>query len=168
MTMLGVVFVGNFGFGWAALAGVAGGLAMLAVIYMGRAMGMTRMDLLKTLGTMMPGVSGAMAYVTGLMAHLAMSAAFGLVHVGLLHAFGVASSGDALLWGLGIGAVHGAIVLMAMPMALNLMHPLVRSGEMAAPGVLMRGFGSMTPMGMLAAHIVFGIVTGAVYAGLIG
>ena len=164
----GVVFAGNFDFGPAVLAGLVGGLAMLAVVYMGRTMGMTRMDLLKTLGTMMPGVSGTMAYVVGLMAHLAMSAAFGLAHVGLLHAFAVTSTGDALLWGVAIGVAHGAVILVAMPIVLDMMHPLVRSGEMVKPGKLMRGFGSMTPMGMLAAHIVFGIITGAVYAGIIG
>jgi len=167
INVLAVVYVGNFDFGSALLAGVVGGLALLVVIYMGRAMGMTRMDLLKTLGTMMRGVPESMAYAAGLMAHLGMSAAFGLAHVGLLHAFGVTSSGDALLWGMAIGAVHGAIILMAMPMALEMMHPLVRSGEMPKPGMLMRGFGSMTPVGMLVAHIVFGVVTGAVYSGLI-
>ena len=37
----GVVFAGNFDFGPAVLAGLVGGLAMLAVVYTGRAMGMT-------------------------------------------------------------------------------------------------------------------------------
>lgn len=43
---------GNYDAGAAILSGIVSAIAILAVIDGGRAMGMTRMDLLRTLGTM--------------------------------------------------------------------------------------------------------------------
>jgi hypothetical protein len=51
-----------------------------------------------------------------------------------------------------------------LPMVLTLMHPLVRKHAMEQPGVAMTGFGKGTPIGSLMAHLVFGVVTGAIYA----
>ena len=51
--MIATQLAGNYSVGWALLAGVIGAIAMLPVIYGGRAMGMTKMDLLRTLGSMM-------------------------------------------------------------------------------------------------------------------
>ncbi|MEE9417060.1 MAG: hypothetical protein V3V01_17405 [Acidimicrobiales bacterium] len=167
--MFALNLAGNFSAGIAILAGLIGGIAMLMVIYGGRAMGMTRMDLLKTLGTMMmPKAADNLAYGVGLMMHLMMSAAFGLVHAGLLHAFGPTSDGGATVLGIVFGSVHGAMVTVAMPMMLTMGHPLVKSGEMDAPGSMMTGFGKMTPMGMVMAHVVFGLVAGVIYAALVG
>ncbi len=165
--MVASTLAGNFELGAALVAGILGGLAMLVIIYMGRAMGMTRMDLLKTLGTMIPGVSGTKAYVAGLIIHLMSSAGFGLIHIGVLHAIGIGSIGAAAGWDVLLGAIHGVMFLVAMPMMLTLMHPLIRSGEMTAPGPALIGFGRMTPMGIVAAHVVFGLVTGAVYAAIV-
>ena len=166
--MFALELAGNYSAGSAILAGIVGGLAMLVVIYGGRAMGMTSMDLLKTLGTMVaPKAEANVAYGIGLMMHLMMSAGFGLVHAGLLHAFDPSTNGGATALGLLIGVVHGAVVTMAMPMMLTMGHPLVKTGDMPAPGPLMTGFGKMTPMGMLMAHAVFGVVTGAIYVAVI-
>jgi len=52
-------------------------------------------------------------------------------------------------------------------MMLEMAHQLVRVGEVERPGALMTGFGSMTPMGSLAAHVVFGLVTGSIYAAIV-
>jgi hypothetical protein len=51
-----------------------------------------------------------------------------------------------------------------MPVMLAMTHPLVRSGDIEEPRAFMTGFGSMTPIGSLAAHIAFGLVTGSIYA----
>jgi len=167
--MLLAALAGNFALSSAVLAGIAGGIAMLVVIYGGRAMGMTRMDLLKMLGTMMmPKAPDTTAYGVGLMMHLMMSAAFGLVHAGILHGVGVDGSGAAIGIGLAIGVVHGAMVTVALPVMVDALHPLVRSGEMASPGPLMRGYGPMTPAGVVMAHVAFGLVTGLVYYGAVG
>jgi hypothetical protein len=93
-----------------------------------------------------------------------LSAVFGLVHAVLLHALDPASIGTATGWDLLIGVVHGVIIIVVLPMMLTMTHPLVRRGEIERPGVLMVGFGSMTPLGSLTAHAVYGLVTGLIYA----
>lgn len=156
---------GNYSAGWAVGGGLIGGAAFLVVVYMGLAIGMTRMNFLRILGTMMvPRASAGIVYAVGLMAHMMLAAVFGLAHAGLLHAIAVTSTGQAAGWDALIGAAHGLIILVAMPMMLTAMHPLVREGTMERPGPAMTGYGAMTPIGSLAAHVVFGLVVGAVYA----
>ncbi len=147
------------------VAGVVGGIAMLAVIYGGKASGMTSMDLLKMLGSMMaPRAESNVQYGVGAMMHLMMSAVFGVVHAALLVAVDPATVSSAISWDLVFGAAHGAMIIVALPMMVGAMHPLVRTGEMAAPGAFMTGYGKMTPMGALMGHVAFGLVTGGIYA----
>ncbi len=142
---------------------------MLPILYGGLAMGMTSMDLLRTLGTMMqPKGSKAVVYGIGLMMHVMMGAGFGLIHAGLLHAFDPSSTGAATGLGILIGAVHGLLVAVMMPTMLTMGHPLVKDGTISAPGPAMTGFGKMTPMGMVVAHLVYGLVIGAIYVGAVG
>ncbi len=163
-SVLALNLSGSFEAGPAVYAGIAGAIAMLAVIYMGRAVGMTTMDLLRSLGTMVaPKAPPATVYAIGFMMHLMMGAMFGLVHVGLLHAIGPSTDQAAIWVGLLLGLGHGVGVTAMMPVMLDMAHPLVRSGDLAKPGVAMTGYGPMTPMGMLLAHAAFGLVVGAVY-----
>lgn len=166
---LALSLAGNFEAGTAIWAGLIGAIAMLAVVYMGLTAGMTSMDLLRTLGTMIaPNASSSVVYGLGLMMHLMMGAGFGLVHSGLLHAVGPTSNIAATAYGALFGGVHGMVVALVMPIMLTAMHPLVRSGEIARPGTAMTGLGKMTPMGMVMGHIVFGLVTGAIYVAVVG
>jgi hypothetical protein len=147
MNVLGAAasLAGNYQAGAAILAGLIGGLAFLAVVSMGLGTGMTRMNFLPMLGSMMaPKASRSAIYGIGLVIHLMASAAFGLIH-----------------------AVHGIGVLILMPMMLTMAHPLVRSGDLERPGAFLIGFGSMTPAGSLAAHVVFGLVVGSIYTGIV-
>jgi hypothetical protein len=159
---------GDYQAGAAILAGLIGGLAFLAVVYMGLGVGMTRMNFLPMLGSMMaPKASRSATYGIGLMIHLMASAAFGLIYAAILTAIDVDSVGAAAAWAVVIGALHGVGVVILMPVMLAMAHPLVRRGELERPGALMTGFGSMTPVGSLAAHVVFGLVVGSVYAGIV-
>jgi len=149
-------------------AGVAGSLAMLIVIYMGRAIRMTRMDLLLILGTMfVPRSTKPRIYLTGLLVHLMMGAAFGLAHAGLLVWLDPTTKGGANGLGLLLGLGHGMIVGLIMPLLLTMAHPLVRNKEMPQPGVALSGFGSLTYIGVVMAHGVFGLVLSASYVGLV-
>lgn len=155
----------DFAIGPAIGAGVVGAIAMLLIIYGGRAMGMTRMDLLYTLGTMMgTRASRGQAYVLGAMLHLMMGAIFGLAHAGILVGFAPATVGGAVGLDAIVGLVHGMGVVVVMPLMLNAVHPLVASGGIEPPGTALVGFGTMTPMGVVMAHLVFGLVTGGLYA----
>ena len=169
MNMLGAASLGgNFTAGAAILAGLIGGFAFLAVVYMGLGTGMTRMNFLSMLGSMMaPKVPRGTTYAIGFVIHMMASAVFGLIHAGILTAIDVTSVGSAVAWDVLIGAVHGVGVVIVMPMMLGMAHPLVRSGELERPRILMTGFGSMTPMGSLLAHVAFGLVTGAIYAAIV-
>lgn len=156
---------GNYEAGPAIVAGLIGGIAFLLVVYMGLGVGMTRMNFLHMLGSMVaPKSSRSTAYAIGFVIHMMMSAAFGLVHAGLLTAIGVSSVASAAAWDLLIGAVHGVAVLIVLPVMLSMAHPLVRSGDLDRPGVALMGYGSMTPAGSLMAHVAFGLVTGSIYA----
>ena len=160
-----VSLAGRFDAGGAIVAGLVGGLAFLIVVTMGYAVGMTRMNFLYILGSMLtPKAPRSTVYAIGLGIHAMASAGFGLVHAGILHAIGVTSVAQAAGWDLLIGGVHGLLVLIALPMVLELMHPLVHQGEIERPGIALTGFGAMTPIGSLAAHVAFGVVTGALYA----
>ncbi len=106
---------GNYDAGSAIVAGLIGGIAFLIVVYMGLGVGMTRMNFLHMLGSMVaPRSPRSSTYAIGLVVHLMMSAVFGLVHAGLLTAIGVSSVGSAAAWDLLIGAVHGVAVLMVL------------------------------------------------------
>jgi len=169
METLALDLAGNFDAGIAVWAGIVGAAAMLVVIYGGMAIGMTRMDLLRTLGTMVaPHASTSTIYAVGALVHAMMAAAFGLVHAGLMTGFDPSTRGSAAGLGLVIGLVHGVAVTLILPAMLTMAHPLVRHGDIARPGTMLTGFGTMTPMGVVAAHGVFGLVAAAIYAGAAG
>jgi hypothetical protein len=66
METLALDLAGNFDAGIAVWAGIVGAAAILVVIYGGMAIGMTRMDLLRTLGTMVaPHASTSTIYAVG-------------------------------------------------------------------------------------------------------
>lgn len=160
---------GNYEAATAIWAGLVGAIVMLVVITMGLASGMTSMNLLRTLGTMVaPKASKQAVYGIGLAMHLMMGAVFGLVHAGLLHAVDPSSDSAAAGYGLLFGGIHGVVVAFMLPIMLTAMHPLVRNGEMSAPGMAMTGLGKMTPMGIIMAHIAFGVVAGAIYVAVAG
>lgn len=148
---------------WPAVgAGLVGGAVMAALLQMGIMMmpDKMRMNLLLMLGTMM-GMSGAMAYVAGLMMHLVASAIFGIIHASIFAGADI-DSGE-ILWGalFGLGhAVITGIMLMAMPMV----HPEIKAGRMDAPGPLAMSLGAPTAMGFVVLHIIFGALVAVLYA----
>lgn len=149
-------------------AGVVGATAMLVVIYMGLAIRMTRMDLLWILGTMFaPHSTKSRIYLTGLLVHLMMGAAFGLAHAGLLTQLDPSTNDGANGLGLVLGLGHGMVAGLIMPFLLTMAHPLVRNQEIPKPGFALSGFGSLTYVGVIMAHGVFGLVLGATYISLI-
>ena len=123
-----------------------GTAAMGVLLYMGIAMmpRQMKLNLFLMLGTMMArGGTVAYAgggatfrgktvtYATGAMIHAGMSVVFGLIHAGFITAFGLETSLAA--WGVLFGFVHWIVVGMGLGM-MRLMHPLIRSGDMEAPG----------------------------------
>lgn len=164
----------------AVLAGLAGGMAMVAMLYMAIWMlpRQMKMNLLLLIGTMFAPV-GATAYGLGLMVHLMMSGVFGLAHGALLESAGVSSIGA----GVGYGALFGLVHALAAGAALGMMpmvHPRLKSRAaltpalaggpgrpdeelLEAPGFFGLNYPLMTTMGFFALHLMFGVIVGVVY-----
>jgi hypothetical protein len=130
-------------------------------------LGLTRMSLPYMLGTMFTP-SRDRARVYGIAVHLMNGWIFSLLYVAAFHVTGV------FTWwfGAAIGLVHGAFVLaVAMP-ALPGMHPRMASEihgptvvkQLEPPGFLGRNYGSRTPISVLLAHVVFGVILGFFYS----
>jgi len=149
--------------GWAVVSGLVGGAVLIAVVYMGIFMmpRQMKMNILLLLGTMMVP-AGALAYVLGLMMHAGASAVFGLIHIGVFQGLDVEPNAA---WGLLFGLVHWTVAGMAMGM-MPMMHPRIRSGEIAAPGPFALGYPPLTAVGFLMVHLIYGVVVGGLYGAL--
>jgi hypothetical protein len=154
----------EFEVGAAVIAGLVGGTLMAVLLYMGiGAMpAQMRMNLFLMLGTMMFR-DRTTALLAGAMQHAAMSIVFGLLHVAAYVTFGLESG--LVAWGLVFGFVHWLVTGMASGM-MPVMHPVIRRGDMDAPGAFAMSYPAMTAMGFFMLHILFGVVVAAVYAGL--
>ena len=153
----------DFNIGAAIIAGVVATVVMTIVMYMGRAMMPQQMpmNILHMLGTMMTRSTGP-AYVMGTMMHGVMGIVFALIHVAVFVALGL----EALLaWGVLFGVVHWVIAGMGMGM-MGTMHPVIRSGEMPAPGPFVKNLPMMNVMGFLMVHVIYGLVVGGLYQAL--
>ena len=152
----------DFEVGAAIGAGLIAGAAMSMLLYMGIGMmpKQMKMNLFLMLGTMMVR-DRPMAYVAGAMMHAVMSIVFGLIHVALFIAFDL--EGSVAAWGIVLGLGHWLVAGMGLGM-MPIMHPLIRRGEMQAPGVLARGYPLPTAAGFFMLHIVFGVLMRALYA----
>ena len=171
----------NFEPGWAIAAGLVGGAAMTAVLYMGMFMmpQQMKMNLFMMLGTMMLP-AGALAFVIGAMMHAGMSVVFGLIYGSIFAAADITSAEPA--WGLLFGFVHWAVAGMALGM-MPIMHPRLRYGGLRLvpaasgnpggdlidpPGPYALNYPPATAMGFLMLHLLFGVVVGGLYGAWVG
>ncbi len=155
----------DYSVGAAIAAGAVATVAMTAMLYMGMAL-MPRqmpMNILYMLGTM-PGTmmsrNKMMAYVAGTMMHGGMGIVLGLAHAGVIKGLDLTSV--LVAWGVLFGFVHYLMVGMGMGM-IGMMHPLMRAGQMQAPGLYLTNLPNMTVMGFLMVHLVYGLVVGGLY-----
>ena len=147
---------------WAAVgSGLVATGVMTAMIYLGLGMFPKQMpmNLLYMIGTMM--TRGTLSvYIAGGMLHPAMGVIFALGHTGLFQALDLES--DLAAWGLLFGFAHYLGFGMVMGMMPSI-HPLMRSGELAAPGFYGKNYPSMNAMGILVVHLVYGLLVGVLY-----
>jgi uncharacterized membrane protein YagU involved in acid resistance len=137
-------------------AGFAATVLMTALMYMAPLMGMPKMDIATMLGTMFLA-SPAPAFWLGLMIHLMMGTVlFPAIYHFLFQPGSGNGSGRGLLFGLLLWA---AANFMVMP-TMGAIHPMVKSGMMPAPGILILHLGVMAPVGSLLGHLVYGALLG--------
>jgi len=137
-------------------AGFLATLAMTALMYMGPVMGLPEMSIANMLGTMFASGPG-LALAIGLLIHFMMGSLLFPLAYHFLFQPGAGSGTPRGLWfGAGLWALAN---FMIMPM-MSIVHPLVRSGAMRAPGLLMLNLGAMAPLGSLAGHLLYGALLG--------
>lgn len=140
------------------IAGIAASAVFSMFTAMARSMGMTTMSIEKTLGAMFGDSPGAS--VAGWVMHFMSGIVFALIYAIVFEFIGAT---DGWLIGAVIGLVHGLMIgAVVMPM-MGAVHPGVRNGTITAPGFFAINAGSMTPMGLVVGHILFGTVLGGIY-----
>ncbi len=140
------------------IAGLIGAIVFSVFTAMARSVGMTTMSIEKTLGAMFG--EGTTAELMGWATHLASGIVFALIYAVLFNAVGTTNGWlFGSIFGLGHGLITGGLV---MPM-MSTVHPAVHTGKIKAPGFFAVNAGPMTPMGLMAGHIIFGAVVGVVY-----
>lgn len=161
IVVIGVAVEGFDEISWlgAIVWGVVATVVFTLFSMMGKAVGMTRMDLLDLLGSAVAPVGSAAARGIGALVHhmngaiLAVAWAYGVALVGL-----PANWATGLAW----GAILTVLALLMMS-SMRSAHPAIRRGEQEDPGPAATNFGAMTPMGSLMGHLVYGVVLGLTY-----
>jgi hypothetical protein len=150
---------------WGAVAGgFVGTLVLTTALSAASEFGLTRMDLLFLLGTIVSSDRGR-AKALGYVMHFATGQLFAMVYLGIFAAIG--QSG----WGLGalFGLVHGLFAGTALVnVLLPVIHPRMGTPFSAAtdrplleaPGFMMLNYGRRTPLATIVAHIAYGTIVG--------
>ena len=129
-------------------------------------MGMTRMNVPYLLGTMVTA-NRDRAKLIGVLLHFINGWLFSLIYVAAFQLIGRST------WWFGglIGLVHGAFVLAVALPALPALHPRMANEQygptvarqLEPPGFLGLHYGIRTPISVLVAHTIFGVILGAFY-----
>jgi hypothetical protein len=148
--------------GKAFLAGIVGAVAMTIMLSIAIFAGFRVLDFSMMWGTLVGLPKGGAAWMAGFLIHLLVGGLFALIYAALFKAF----SGAGLLRGCAFGVVHALItgVLIAL---LPLVHPLMSTGRMVAPGPYFSGRGIAGILFYFAIHIVYGGTVGWLYARLV-
>ena len=129
-------------------------------------LGLTRINFPYMLGTMFtPDRDRARLY--GFVVHVAMGWIFSVIYVFIFQALGTAGWWRGTL----IGVFHGIFVLVVLMSLLPGLHPRMASEQqgpsaqnlLEPPGFLALHYGVQTPMAIMFAHAVFGVILGAFY-----
>lgn len=142
-------------FSRALLAGLLGWVAFTAVLFMAPRMGLPPMNVPRMLGGMFGINSLAMGWALHLMVGLGL---------GVIYAYGFSERlpGAAWLRGMLFGLVPWLFMMVVLAPMLPAVDPMLAR---MPPGFFFVNMGLMAVMGSLIAHLIFGLVIGAVYGG---
>jgi uncharacterized membrane protein YagU involved in acid resistance len=149
------------------LWGFAATLVLTALVIGGQSLGLTRIDIPFILGTMTTA-NRDRAKVIGLLLHILNGWIFALAYALAFEQFHHRAT-----WWFGgmIGALQGLFVVVVVLPILPGIHPRMVSDSrgpeptrlLEPPGFLAMNYGRNTPMVMLVAHAIYGIVLGTFY-----
>jgi uncharacterized membrane protein YagU involved in acid resistance len=148
------------------LWGFVSTVVLTAILAGSQGLGLTRMNLPYLLGTIFtPNRDRAKLY--GILIHGVNGWIFSLIYVAAFHVWGVAS------WWLGAitGFVHAFFVLTVLMPILPAFHPRMANEQfgptvvkqLEPPGFLALNYGVGTPISVMIAHIIFGVILGVCY-----
>jgi uncharacterized membrane protein YagU involved in acid resistance len=148
------------------LWGFVSTVVLTLIIAGSQGLGMTRMNMSYMLGTIFTP-NRDRAKVIGVLVHFIDGWLFSLLYIAAFHAWGMAT------WWLGaiIGLVHAAFVLTVVMPTLPSMHPRMANEQygptvvrqLEPPGFLGMHYGIQTPISVVIAHVMFGMILGAFY-----
>jgi len=145
-------------------SGVAGGLITSVMMVFGRRMGVTELNVELILGSMLTHDLSTLSGAIGLVLYLLIA---GLI--ACLYAIGFVHVTQRSNWTIGLlfSLVHVGMTGLAMD-ALGDIHSLMirpplplLGGHLLAPGLFATNFGTMTVVGFVALHFVYGGIVGA-------
>ena len=147
--------------------GFASTIVLTTLMAGSQGLGMTRMNIPYMLGTMFTPDRDR-AKIVGVAAHIVNGLVFSLIYVAVFHLWGGATWWKGAL----VGIVHAGFVLVVGMSALPGMHPRMASErrgptvvrQLEPPGFLGLHYGIQTPVSVMVAHIVFGVILGIFYA----
>lgn len=145
---------------------LVGTLVLTTLMSIGQGVGLTRMSIPYLLGTMFTPDRDR-AKIVGFAVHLVLGLLFALVYIAAFHAWGSASWWSGGLIGLG----HAAFVLAAGLPLLPGLHPRMASEQhgptstrqLEPPGFFGLHYGYRTPLAVIVAHVVYGMILGGFY-----
>ncbi len=148
------------------LWGFVGTIVLTTIMAGSQSLGLTRMNIPYLLGTMFTA-NRDRAKVLGVGIHLVMGWLFALLYAAAFHAWGVAT-----WWhGAVIGLVHSTFLLVVGMPVLPGIHPRMASEhhgptptrQLEPPGLLALHYGVRTPISVVLAHLIYGVILGAFY-----
>jgi|SRR5216684_829174 len=133
----------------AIIAGSTGRMAMLLLIYGGPLIGLPRIDVVSTLGSL-AAPNKQDAVTLGGAIHFTVGILFAIIYAAL---WSVGIGSPTWWWGLIFGAIHGLVVILLLLMVTRKYPPL---------SDIINGLPVM--VAILLNHIVFGVVVALVYS----
>lgn len=148
------------------LWGLIATAVLTVVMTMAQGLGWSRISLPFMLGTAVTG-RRMWAMVIGFGIHFALGVAFGLLYAWTFESLNRSS------WWLGLlfGVLHGAFMLTVFIQVLPYIHPRMASKhrgptptrQLEPPGFLALNYGRNTPLVTMVAHVLYGLILGALY-----
>ncbi|NGP89736.1 hypothetical protein [Fodinibius halophilus] len=148
----------------AAFSGFIGAVILTLLIYLLKLFGYD-LDIPYLIGSRFVGIQNkSRTYTVGVIAHLLIGAGWGVLYVFLITAMVVTPNWPiGILWGFGHGIFVGSMMGI---LAEN--HPHIGEDKtISDPGILGRRWGALMPYFILGLHVIFGIVTLAIYHSIV-
>jgi hypothetical protein len=132
-------------------AGIIGGLAMEATMWLISRAGLAKGDMVLALGSLLTKTREN-AYRVGLIIHATAAIGFALVYTLLMVTLGYTQMPMSLMLGLGVGTLHGIIVSLMLVWVVSDQHPLEEFKEADL----------LVGLSHFAGHVAYGGVVGLI------